>query len=445
MKVCRREPRNSSTATQRPPADRAPDLTRSPSIYFIDRPNRAAEAVIREVRGDRATVWLGGTVPDSLAEGITFVFDVVTSDGEEIGRAELISRDGLTGNVSIQRFPGVSSIPEGALLRETARRIPRDLKLRIGIDPSLGEAAIEAQQRLNDLPRTIALPFQDEETLYGGAIDYIFCRMTPDYLAAIDPDTEWVDVGSVGLLSQDLREIIPDSFSAPNESMELAVRRLNSKLRSLLAAKSIKQTLNANASTLNLAIALEIEGDTPSDSTASSQYRLLAQAFTVRGREEDSTVPRRAPTPMLRVGQHFNFAVVSQDSNPLYLLVLAISLEGIHFLFPRQPDRQEQLPLMKNGSLQIPARAPEPGISEVLFIASRTPMERARRAIATLEEERRLGQRQGQLAESEAIAALIDDLSDRRDGDSEEVPQVIRNREIAALSFTFEVVSESVS
>ncbi|PPT05495.1 hypothetical protein CKA32_005453 [Geitlerinema sp. FC II] len=99
---------------------------------------------------------------------------------------------------------------------------------------------------------------------------------------------------------------------------------------------------------------------------------------------------------------------------------------------------------MKNGSLQIPARAPEPGISEVLFIASRTPMERARRAIATLEEERRLGQRQGQLAESEAIAALIDDLSDRRDGESDRVPQVIRNREVAALSFTFEVVSESV-
>lgn len=142
---------------------------------------------------------------------------------------------------------------------------------------------------------------------------------------------------------------------------------------------------------------------------------------------------------MLRVGQNFNFAIASQDSNSLYILVLAISLEGIHFLFPRQPAHQDQLPLMKNGSLQIPAQAPEPGISEVLFIASRTPMDRARRAIATLEEERRLGQRQGQLAESEAIAALLDDLSDRRDADTDGTPHTIDNREIAALSFTFEV------
>ena len=100
----------------------APDLKQAPlaeiqagshydtqSLYFLDLPNPWANAVVTEVEGDRAQLWLGGLDGASfgkLEEGTTFV-GVGGS-----GKVTMRSRQGLVAEVTVEE-----AVTEGTLLR----------------------------------------------------------------------------------------------------------------------------------------------------------------------------------------------------------------------------------------------------------------------------------------------------------------------------------------
>ncbi|MGK7872949.1 MAG: caspase family protein [Xenococcaceae cyanobacterium] len=294
-------------------------------IYFIDRPSLAAEAIVKEIKANQVTVWLGGLARESLREGIRFSFDVVNKDGEKLGQAELKSREGLLGQGTIQ-----GTVELGALLRETARTIPKDLKLRIGLDPSLGADTALAQQLIQSLRRVEAVPFQPGNTPYAGQIDYILSPMTPSYRQDLQQQNpELPEVGSIGMFSQSLSEVIPRSFGQPGEKVEEAIARLNTKLKSLLAARIVKQTLNGNSSQLNLTASMLLP---------KQRNEILAQAFTVRGNNRPPEPSEQTLAPKLPVNQPFQFQIKNQGSEPLYISVLSIDSGGeILVLFPPGP------------------------------------------------------------------------------------------------------------
>ncbi len=79
-------------------------------IYFINTPSPAADAVVIEVGGDGAKLWLGGV--DLAAIDTGTVFSVIGAKGSGSGRVTLQSRDGLVGIATVE---GV--VERGALLQ----------------------------------------------------------------------------------------------------------------------------------------------------------------------------------------------------------------------------------------------------------------------------------------------------------------------------------------
>jgi hypothetical protein len=77
-------------------------------IYFINTPSPVADAVITEVKGNQATLWLGGVDVGELDNGT--VFTLINGKG----KVTLRSRDGLVGVATVE-----GAVQPGVLLRKT--------------------------------------------------------------------------------------------------------------------------------------------------------------------------------------------------------------------------------------------------------------------------------------------------------------------------------------
>lgn len=296
------------------------------SLYWIDNaPIAAAEAVITQVEGDRATVWLGGIDSESLAAfDAGAVFTVVGTSVREAGAVTLLSRQGLRGTVQLP-----TPVPSNTLLREAARVIPGDFRLRVGLDPSLGAETARAQEHLAGLNRVEAVPPQSGEVPYTGAVQYILGQMTPAYRQALQRRgiSELAKPGSIGLFSQSLDAVIPGSFSATEETVTAAIDRLKPKLTALVAARLLKLTLNANSSQLRLTASMNIEGQAD---------QLIAVAFTARG-PAISGGTNQPLSQELPLDAPFQFRVTNHESEALYLSILVVDPTGtIVVLFPNR-------------------------------------------------------------------------------------------------------------
>ncbi len=382
---------------------------------------------------------LGGIAPGSLT-----AFDrgsIFTPVGTSGGGAEvrLLSRRGLLAEVQLSR-----SLTPGTLLQETARVIPRDFKLRLGLDPSLGNEANSARQALSSLPRVEPVAFQGGNAPYSREIQYIFSRLTPQYRQSFQqqevknlPPTD-----SLGLLSQSLDEILPDSFGDAGETVAAAITRLAPKLTALVAARLLKLTLNTRSSRLSVEASLQLENQAS---------QLIAQAFTVRGSHSPSQ-PTARLARQLPINVPFQFRVVNREPTALYLSILVIDSTGdITVLFPNQYGAGEESARIEgNRTLLIPNPAQDnfqfatesKGVGEALIIVSRSPLRKALLALKNLAVEQESPQRGALVTPSvEAISDLLTDLSRTRSGGSQisASPQ-LNVSEIAALSITFEVI-----
>lgn len=424
---------------------------RSP-VYFINEQTPPAEAVITKVEGNQAELWLGGLDPKSLeAFGSGAILSVVDPQSREKGRVQLESRQGLVGRAKL-----LDAAQPGALLQERTRGIPSNLTLKIGLDPSLGNEASQAKQALTSIARIEALPLQQQE------VQYIFGRMTPAYQQQL-PSTQTTkvpEVGSLGLFSPAL-ELIPDSFGAKSETITEAIARLRPKLKSLLAAHIVKTTLNTNSSRLNIVASMRPEG----------AGEVIASSFTIRGSLGSGT-PVNRPTPVvppnsqkLPLGTAVQLQVTNNEASQLYLSVLVIDPTGeMSVIFPNQWAAAEEVTLVAAGqTLKIPEPnkdsfslvTQEPkGVSEVLILASRTPLRKALqslRAVAAARGGQRSGpvtlEASGQLNEpAEVIDNLLDDVNNGNRGSvsnatlSSGTVRNIDTSQLAALSITFEVI-----
>lgn len=184
------------------------------------------------------------------------------------------------------RRNGLFVLTSGSL-PDISRVIPTDFKLRIGIDPSLGYEGDRAEDRLRSLSRiepvrhqlstaTCVIPSgsPSNDLPYPKSIQYILSRMTPCYQEFFQSRqvADIPAVNSIGLFSQDLDEIIPDSFHIPDESIDDAIRRLRPKLTALVAARLIKLTLNARSSQIRLEAAIKLE-ENLSEAEVSQAFR----------------------------------------------------------------------------------------------------------------------------------------------------------------------------
>ncbi|MDP8966939.1 MAG: DUF4384 domain-containing protein, partial [Cyanobacteriota bacterium] len=424
------------------------------SVYFLDKEALPAEAVITELNGNEATLWLGGIGQDSMdafGEGATFVTLGGGGRGGKSTEVELKSRDGLFGKAIVK-----GAAQPGTLLQEFARAIPGDWKLQIGLDPSLGTEATAAKEAIKDLSRIEAVPSQSGSKPYPKAVHYILSRVTGAYHQQLQQQNQGVEMppeGSICLFSPAL-ELIPKSFAESGETVEKAIARLRPKLKSLLAARIVKMTLNAESSRLKLGVTMNLVGQ---------EGQIIGQAFTPRGCEEPTSCPplgSRGSGQQLTIGSSLQFRVSNGEQNPLYLgIVLIDPAEGLVVLFPNDyqttSDKQseEATRIEPNQTLVIPDPSKdkfqltpeEAGVGEVLVIASQKPLTNALLRLQSLANKRG-GERQALLATEgdeavNVVSDLVDDLSDKRSSLIKVRP--ISVSQMAAVSITFEVVKNT--
>jgi hypothetical protein len=436
-------------STQVPLADTKPQSGyERQAVYFIDKQNPPAEAVITEVSGNTAKLWLGGLDRESLeAFNKGAVFAIADANGRGSGKVTLVSRKGLVGEGTVE-----GTTQAGALLQEAARSIPGDLKLRIGLDSSLGGEINSAKQAIQAINRIEAVPVP-----YSGEVHYLLGRVTagdrkalqtslkseanrlsrlklksctscipardssPWLIAKVlsrgleaygtrtsvhfnglellarnlssgrvlsltengvrpedfryEPGNKfpdgWADgtdkfsqagqakslpaEGSIGLFSPGRDELIPDSFGEPGETMTAAVKRLEAKLKSLLAGRLIKMTLNANSSRLKLVVSMLPEAG----------KEMIAEAFAPRSgitRERTAGLSQR-----LQLGTPFQFRVTNEESRPLYLTILSIDpTRGLTVLFPHSWRVSEDVTRLEVGQTLL---IPNPAKDEFQLVA----------------------------------------------------------------------------
>ncbi|MDZ8185773.1 MAG: caspase family protein [Nostoc sp. ChiSLP02] len=419
-------------------------------VYFTNRKNTPAEAVVTKVQGNQIDLFLGGIDPRSLkAFGRGATFTVVDSQGQEQGQIQIESRQQLKAQGKLIQTTTRGAIGTGTLLQERSRAIPTNLTLDIGLDPSLRKEIEQAKQALQSIKRIQPVLLSKQE------VQYILGRITKSYYEQLQKlkVKNLPQVGSIALFSP-AQDLIPSSTGVPEEKITDAVKRLQPKLKSLLAARIVKLTLNTTSSKLAVSAAMQkVDGS-----------QIVAESFTVRGgtvtipSRTRGTAPQTSNAQKMQPGTEVQFLVANNEARELYIGVLLISVDGELTVLSPLPGNEDVASIPAKQEVQIPDRdrgekykfkiGKDPGTAEVLVIASTTPLTKAIQLLQTLAAEKP-EDRRGLPVElnqepAEAIANLLDDLDEgsRRNG-TVSVPGIrqIDTRQMAALSITFEVIA----
>jgi Caspase domain/Domain of unknown function (DUF4384) len=432
--------------------------TRAP-IYFTPTPTISAEGVVTQVKGDDVKLWLGGLDSESL-EAFTknAVFTILDGKGGERGLVKLESRQGLNGQGKLIKSP--QNIQPGTLLQERIRSIPNDLTLKIGLDDSLGNNTQEAKQALQNIPRIEAKALGKQE------VQYIFGRMTEakyqEFRKRNVPNVPVV--GSFGLFLPGLTQIIPSAFGTNNETVIAAVKRLQPKLKSLLATRIVKQLLgNINSSRINVTASMSIVGS----------QEILSETFPIRGvnKADLGTNQPASPNPIpsaksglqkLPLGTQISFQIQNNESQPLYISIVVIDAQGeMAIIFPNNWSAAEDAALVEGKQkLVIPQSGDtfklvigEPlGISEALIIASTTPLRTALKALKEIAKVRGLQNRSAPIDVTNELldvtTSLLNDLDAGTRGainvEGVQLPAGVRGidtKKLAGMAIAFEVVA----
>ncbi len=433
--------------------------------YFLNKQLPPAEAVVTKVEGKFVEFWLGGIEPQSFAAfNKDAVFLLLDTSGQNLGLVRLESRDrnnGLIGRGTLIETKRPDALKPGLLLQEQARAILGDLTLRIGLDESLGSAG--SRSIFQVLPQ---IPRLEPKPLGGTEVHYILGRMTEARYQELQQTKvdEIPPVGSLGLYAPGL-DLIPGSFGTPDETVTDAFERLKSKFRSLLAARLVKLTLNADSSRMKVSAVMKILNET------GEPINVAASAFTVRSGgtlNKTDELPSIVATNgiefedgivKLPVGTRVQFQVENQEDRDLYMTVLVITPEGkMIVIFPNTWVANKDAALVKAGETrQIPEVGEDKfkitvgkplGTAEVLIIASAAPLRDALKRLQQIADSR--GQRGGALPLDEEATAAVDDLLGDLDRGTrgnrsldvsfDPTTRAVDTSQLAALSITFRSV-----
>lgn len=430
-------------------------------IYFTPQQAISAEAVITKVENNQVQLWLGGLDSQTLeAFKKGAIFTALDSQGSQRGLVKLESRQGLIGQGKLLPTKQNLQLQPGTLLQERIRSIPKDITLKIGIDQSFDNNT--AQQAIKFLQ---AIPRIEPKQLGISEVQYIFGRMTQAKYEELQKNQvkNIPPVGSLGLFLPSQDGIIPASFSENRETIPEAITRLKPKLKSLLAARIIKQVLgNTNSSRLNVTVSMNI---------ANSQ-KIIAETFAIRGNNvpvnSNKTVPvshikfSELGIPQLTVGTQIDFQIENKESSDLYVSILVIDAAGeMTVIFPNDWSASETAALIKPKQKLVIPRSDrdrfkltigEPlGIGEALVIASTTPLRTSLKVLQKIAKRSGLENRRSLMAVNDDLLEVTDSLLNDldagtrsgADGATTELPDNVRGidtTKLAAMAIAFEVL-----
>ncbi len=412
-------------------------------FYFLNAPTPPAEAVITDVSGKTFTCWLGG-IETSNPMSTDTILAIVDVQGKELAKVKLDSRQGLIGKGTFLDGEAPSLQP-GALLQEEVRGLPSDLSLRIGLDPSLDKA--QAKSALAATSRVEALELEQ------GQVDYILGQVTADDQKRLQGRIPVIPtVGSIGLFTPTKDKTVSDSFGPAGESATDAVRRLQPKLKLLLANRVLRAILNPGSSQLRVNASIAPVGARDGSNLA---------ANSTRGERSSQTLVTQAVTPDIgnvKPGDNIQIKVQNQETQDLYISVLGIGSDGeMTVLFPSDFEAATDASLVGAGTTLVAPQAGREdyefivtgpaGALEIIVLASASSLRDTLKGLKKIAS--RSGQTRGELlpidAPSEIVGDLLSDLTEstragfkvQRKG-----TQQVDVTQLAALSLSLDVIEQ---
>ena len=328
---------NSTGITQDPVYEAARGQNReSQPVYLLDLGRLPAEAVLRTIRGNQVSFWLGGQPVNNLAAKQA-IFNLVDDRGTVIGEVHQTERLGLLGRGTLQATTRPSLQP-GLLMREQIRGIPTNLTLKIGIAQSLVDEATAALAQLTAIDRIEAAVVTPVDPF-----DYLLGRLTPE--ARTQAQQRYAqftaEPNSIGLLTSELTPV-PQTFGVVGESIEDAIKRLRLRLKILLAGKMLGTVVNGQTSNVKASVSL----------FAVDQFTPL---FAIGSR---ATQPKSAIANSVQIPTNTEIRVQVQndESQDLFVSLIYIANTGhMGILYPVLWDAPEEATRVGQGeSIQIP-------------------------------------------------------------------------------------------
>ncbi len=394
-------------------------------VYFLSPVTLPAEAVVRRVVSGQIEFWLGGVSSRSLeATDVGAIFTLIDATGKSLGEIEQTARQGLVGVGKLKQGQ-ISDVKPGMLLREQVRGVPNDLKLRIGLDPSLGKDQTSTIKALRGVDRLEIVP-----KIQGTTVDYLLGRMTPAYLQQAQQQkiTDIPPVNTVGLFTAGLAPIMA-SFDRPNEAIPDAIQRLRPRFKSLLAGKILQLAVGGDRSD-SLKVTTTIEQKGTNRSVTANTYQFPA-------------------------GSEFQIKLRNNEERNLYMAALVISSSGsLTVLFPYW-DAPEDAALVAPGQELVTPQTTDgyqfilrgAGFIEVLTLASTKPLRSMLQALRPIGEARGAGSRSAvPLRDDEPlniVGSMLGDLNrnTREAGvDVVSTRQLVKADQLAATSTFIQVV-----
>ena len=416
----------------------------SKPLYFLEKTRTAAEAVIRKVTGNQVEFWLGGVASQSLkAFEAGAIFSIIDDRGQELGQIQQESRVGLVGYGKVLETAQPGIVKEGTLLRERVRGVPSDLTLRIGVDDTLGAEKAQAQAALQSQNRIEPVSVEQR-----GVTDYLLGRVTQEDFQSWQKQgvSNPSPVGSLGLFTAG-RAPISGSFGQVGESVETAMRRLRSKLKSLLAGRILQTIINGDSSKLNVSTSINALSGGGTSGTTSSRGTQNAKA----------TIPSGVSSQKLqfKLGTDIQVQVQNNHTSNLYISVLVIDSSGdMTILFPLDWDAPEEKALLApKQTIAVPQPEDQfqfglegpPGTLEILVLASVQPLRNALKGLQNIAKSRGIGRgTPAALDEDEPVNVMGNLLGDLNEHSRARIVvrgvQSVDTTQLAAMSTMVEVV-----
>ncbi|MEB3216052.1 MAG: caspase family protein, partial [Nostocales cyanobacterium 94392] len=401
-----------------------PETNSQKPTFFLNPVKPWAEAIVRKVKpGGEIEYWLGGISALSLeAKPKGIIWALINTKGQEIGEIEQQDRKGLVGYGKLTKGES-KNVQPGVLLREKIRGIPENLKLRVGLDVSLGEQLEIARASLASIDRI--------EVVSTGA-EYILGRMTSSYLQQVKPKKirDLPAVDSFGLFLPGLTPLA-NTFQKSGESASSAVERLQGRLISLLAGKLLKlitgsdAAFGGNSTKLNVTTAIIPKGS----STKTTPSQFLS-------------------------GTDVQVKVRNNEKNNLYIAVISIGSSGkITPLFPYWNSAEIEAILAPQQEIITPQESDGysfklkgVGSQEILVLASFLPIRDALKGLKSIADITNPGGRTPVNIEGEQALGWVQELLGDLERNTRSIrvessgDRIVAKSQLAAISTIINVV-----
>lgn len=422
-----RSTRSMTGDTQEPIYAVNPDRNSQKPAYFLQPATPFAEAVVRSVTPEgQIQYWLGGISTLSLkANQNGTIFTALNSTGKEVAQIEQISRRGLVATGKVKTGNLVDVTP-GTLLRERVRGLPANLKLRVGLDPSLGKDLAGMQAKLQEIDRI-------EVVASHQTMNYRLGRMTSTYQTQAQRRglATLPKVNSLGLFTGDLRPLAA-TFDQPGESATDAIARLAPRLKAFLAAEVLKAIGGVDL----------VKGQ-------------QAKGLSVNVKATGQTGKQVAPNRFLP-GTQVQIEITNTSDRDLFVSVISIGDAGrMRVLFPYVDFAEGRERIAKGETLKTPEPTVNfslgtPGLLEIMVLSSPESLRDALKALKEIGARGGVASSRGISREAlrgddavDVVGALLGNIDNRTRSDmnvTTAVQAVDANR-FSVISTTIEVVS----